>query len=56
MKDAEHDRQILELRDLIEELEGYGWWRPELLRELLESWPYLTPAERAALGDAVTVH
>jgi len=55
MNDAEHDR-LAELHDLIEELEGWPGW-PELLRELLDSWPYpLTPAQRAALGDVVTVH
>jgi hypothetical protein len=30
---------------------------PDLLRELLEAWPQpLTPAQRKALGDVVTVH
>jgi len=53
MNDNGRDPLVAELAALIEALGEH----PDLLRELLEGWPHpLTPAQRAALGDIVTVH
>jgi hypothetical protein len=53
MDDTERDPLVSELDALIEALREH----PDLLRELLDAWPQpLTPAQRTALGDVVTVH
>jgi len=53
MDDTDRDPLVAELDALVEALKDH----PDLLRELLDAWPApLTPAQRLALGDIVTVH
>ena len=53
MDDIDRDPLVAELDAHVEALKDH----PDLLHELLEAWPQpLTPAQRAALGDIVTIH